>query len=852
MDGEPSLKSVVMSHHNHYYPNSSSEGTRLYARGAEKQVLLDALAFVTQNEDKHEKKIPAVSTSSTDSEKNSEKEDAVISQGETRKRRRFVLISGASGTGKTVLVSSTLKGPTEQMHGHFLSSKFDQFQQTSQNVIASAFGQIATKLLCRDEGADNMNDDLIGDIRKAVGRDARCLVDMIPALEALFPFQLEEDGGDDQQRQREWMQDITTLKSRTRGAFLRFVSAICRPERPVVLFLDDLQWACKSDFQMISDLIMTTTSEGGMEGLLLVGACRIVDSKHDVSQFIRSLATQMPIYDLVLSNLSQTDVEEYLSKIFPTMQAEDAAVLATVVHRQTDGNFFFMRQLLENLRGEGLIVTHSSVTDVHQQVSLDRRRLEARTKTDDVLHFIVANLRQLPAEVQELLQAASCLGSIFSAKILQYVLQPRSEGASNSSVEGLLMECAQKGILTSTPSSLQSSSSSSFPLLWSFVHDRFQQASYTLVPDDQKEAFHLSIGRKLLSKMTKEEMTTYLLLVTRHLVAGEKVIESQIQKDQVAVLCLRAGHQLVARSNFEDAGTYIGHGLKFLGAHRWDTNYELCLQLFNAGAEISYVRADYDRLGELTSQVLSNARAFDDTIETRTVVVYALGARHKLRGKFTFWSASRSVVPIANTSTVCGMNAAEEAIDEGCKVLDKLGEPLPKSFKYSHMFYERYRTKNALSRYTDRGLTDLPSMKDPKKLASMRLLNLLYSYAFWSGDLRALLITYKSIQMSLKSGLCAMSGVAFVFYGSYQCLFGEIGRGNRCCDVSLRIVERFYSKQWAARVQIIAYSIVKPWKYPLRDMVEPLKKAIKSCLETGDLEVRLGVHPVPTTNQCMP
>jgi len=97
-----------------------------------------------------------------------------------------------------------------------------------------------------------------------------------------------------------------------------------------------------------------------------------------------------------------------------------------------------------------------------------------------------------------------------------------------------------------------------------------------------------------------------------------------------------------------------------------------------------------------------------------------------------------------------------------------------------------------------------------------------------------------------------MSGVAFVFYGSYQCLFGEIGRGNRCCDVSLRIVERFYSKQWAARVQIIAYSIVKPWKYPLRDMVEPLKKAIKSCLETGDLEVRLGVHPVPTTNQCMP
>jgi predicted ATPase len=129
-------------------------------------------------------------------------------------------------------------------------------------------------------------------------------------------------------------------------------------------------------------------------------------------------------------------------------------------------------------------------------------------------------------------------------------------------------------------------------------------------------------------------------------------------------------------------------------------------------------------------------------------------------------------------------------------------------------------------------------MNDPDKLAAMRLLNLLYSYAFWSADLRQFLIIYKSIRMSLKYGLCAMSGVSFVFYAGYLCLFGEIEKGNRYCDVALKIGERFYSKQWAARVHIIAYSMVKNWKFPTQDIVGKMSMAVKSSYESGDMEVR--------------
>lgn len=157
------------------------------------------------------------------------------------------------------------------------------------------------------------------------------------------------------------------------------------------------------------------------------------------------------------------------------------------------------------------------------------------------------------------------------------------------------------------------------------------------------------------------------------------------------------------------------------------------------------------------------------------------------------------------------------------------------------MCFEHFRTKRLLSRHTDRGLLDIPTMKDPKKLAAMRMLNLLYSYAFWSGDSIALLITYRSVQMSLQYGLCGMSGVAFVFYGGYLCYFGDINKGNRYGDVALRIVDRFRSKQWVGRVQTTAYSFVQPWKIPASELADKIHRASKLSFGTGDIEVSLRI-----------
>ena len=522
---------------------------------------------------------------------------------------KMVLISGEPGSGKTVLASA-LQEPTKAANGHFIHGKFDQFQKNSQNVIAGAFGQYALVAL--------QDEDMLASVQQAVGRDARCLVDMIPSLASVFSnsSNLMEDISD-KNSSKLWMEDMTTIKSRTRSAFLRFVSSICQPNRPCVLFVDDLQWATKADYQVISDLL--TCGSENIDGLLLVGASRLVDLTHELTAFTQSLSEKVDISNVILSNLSAAKLQDYLGNLFPTMDKDDASVLAEIVYHQTEGNLFFVRHLLNNLLEQGLIKDSKE-----DYFFLDRNRLEARTKSEDVVHFIVANLRCLCDDTQSLLKVASCLGVNFSSHLIENVLADFTV----ASIDTLLRFCAKKRILiSSTPVDVSESPQ------WNFSHDRIQQASYFLIPKDELNVFHLFIGRALRDRLDKHQFSKNLLLITNHLVTGAGHMDSQDEKNELAALCFRSGQRSVAQFNFEDAASFVESGLALLGESKWSSNYELCLSLFNAGAEICYVRAQFDRLEELTSEVFLRAKSFEDTIASHTTHVYSLGSRHRLLGE---------------------------------------------------------------------------------------------------------------------------------------------------------------------------------------------------------------------------
>ena len=218
----------------------------------------------------------------------------------------------------------------------------------------------------------------------------------------------------------------------------------------------------------------------------------------------------------------------------------------------------------------------------------------------------------------------------------------------------------------------------------------------------------------------------------------------------------------------------------------------------------------FEQVELLTQAVFDNGSSFDDKLTCYTTRVYTLGSTNRLK----------------------------EACDEGLKVLEQLGEGLPRSVGIPCLVLETIKTKRLMNRVTGRKLLHLPPMTDSKKLTALCVMNLVFSYTLWSGDLRSVLLTYRSIQMTIRHGLSSMSAVAVAVYAGYECSFGNVEQGYRLGRYALEILEMFDSREWAGRVLTIVCSFVTPWRDDTVQQIDRFEYASQSSFDTGDNEVR--------------
>jgi predicted ATPase len=261
-----------------------------------------------------------------------------------------------------------------------------------------------------------------------------------------------------------------------------------------------------------------------------------------------------------------------------------------------------------------------------------------------------------------------------------------------------------------------------------FRHDRIQQAALNMIPDEQKSAFHLSVGRALLKALSSDNIYANIFLIVNLLQEGVELIENQEERISMATLCLHAGEKASAASAFLVALRYLNLGLAVLGDCGWKDNYDLTLDLTNAAAEVAYCNADYERVDALTSSVLSEACCFDDKVRAYTTKIYALGSRHFL----------------------------QQAIDIGFEVLRELGEPFPKKGRQVYILLNFMKTNRVLRNKTTEDILNLPTLHEPNKLAAIRIMNLLFPYCI-AGRLEfAPLLAMRVVQITLRSGISGM------------------------------------------------------------------------------------------------
>ncbi len=441
---------------------------KLYGRETEIEQLLEAFRNVTQP------KVQTEPTNKTQSCQNIE----------------IMLVGGYSGIGKTSLIQELYK-PLSQQQGYFISGKFDQFQRNiPYSAIASAFQSLIRQLLTESEGQLAR---WRRELENALGVNGQVIVDVIPEVEEII-------GPQDPVNPLEPAQ----AEVRFNQVFQNFIRVFCRRAHPLVLFLDDLQWA---DFGTLK-LIELMVTDDKVESLLLLGAYRDneVDDDHQTMLAIDRLKKQgVTVNQIVLTPLKPNDVTQLLAE---TLYRDCSAVtpLTELVLQKTLGNPFFINEILGTIHQANLFRFNRE----HRYWEWDIEQIQTLGITDNVVDLTLDKLSLLPEETQTVLRLSACIGNRFDLNTLSIISEkPPSETFLS------LLPAIQEGLIQPT-SELKTTSKDPIDSAlvvedYQFRHDRIQQAAYSLIDSHSRKNVHLQVGRLLLKNCHQNELQEKLL-----------------------------------------------------------------------------------------------------------------------------------------------------------------------------------------------------------------------------------------------------------------------------------------------------------------------------------------------------
>jgi predicted ATPase len=464
----------------------------------------------------------------------------------------LVLVSGYSGIGKSSVVNELHKGLVPP-RGLFASGKFDQYKRDiPYSTLAQAFQSLIRALLAKSEAELNSWREAL---REALSPNGLLIVDLVPELKLIIGEQPPVPDLEPQDAQR-----------RFQLVFRRFISVFARPEHPLALFLDDLQWLDAATLDLLEDLL----TRSDLQHLMLIGAYRDneVDATHPLVRKLEAVKNAgARIEEITLAPLASEHLAQLIADAL-RCEPERAAPLAQLVHEKSGGNPFFALQFMSALAEEGLLTFDHGAA----RWSWDLNRIHAKGYTDNVVDLMVGKLTRLPVETQAALQQLACLGNIAEVTILSIVHRTSEEEIHSDLWEAVRLELIVR-----------------LEGVYRFVHDRVQEAAYTLIPADLRAASHLRIGRLLAAHTPPEKREEAIFEIVNQLNRGAALITARDEREQLAELNLIAGKRAKASTAYASALNYLVAGAALLVEDSWERRHELTFALELHRAECEFL-----------------------------------------------------------------------------------------------------------------------------------------------------------------------------------------------------------------------------------------------------------------------
>lgn len=552
----------------------------------------------------------------------------------------LALIAGAGGVGKSSLVAAFARRANEHI-GFIASGKCEAYQRTvPQKPILDALQQIIRHIL---GGRDNVTIMWAERIGTAVSPNGAALTDVLPELEILLGPQPPLAPA-----------NLVEASNRFRQTLRKLVQCLARPDHPLILFIDDLQWADAATIGVLSELL----TDPAAADLLVIGAFRDIEVHADaLSRLTIDLSRfDVPVERIALDDLDRDAVTAIVSDAL-RIPSDGVSELATLIHKKTHGNPFFVRQFVGTLVHRGLLQFDAD----QYRWRWDDRAIADADITDNVVELLLARMRAMTADVREILQWAGCLGSHAHLGSLMAMVPQVSLGDLATRIlvairHGLLKtDAATERLLQSLIlSNAAATAVDQFDnARISFVHDRVQQAAYDLADDVAKPSIHLHVGRFLRKYLDSDAVSQYVFDIVENYRHAGALIETLGDGDEsdgderfaVIALALDAAQRARAANAHEVGIRYAQFATSLLPETAWESHYEYraeaarleaaCLSLSGAqdAAEAlcraldTRLRTDIERaaLFELRMRQHHNMRQFSQALDMVFAVLALFG-----------------------------------------------------------------------------------------------------------------------------------------------------------------------------------------------------------------------------------
>jgi PAS domain S-box-containing protein len=683
----------------------------------------------------------------------------------------LVLVSGYSGIGKSAVVNELHK-VLVPLHGLFASGKFDQHKRDiPYSTLAQVFQGLVRPLLAKSDAELGA---LRGAFLEALEPNARLMTDLIPELTLIIGEQPAVPELEPRQAQ-----------SRFHLVFQRFIGVFARPEHPLALFFDDLQWLDAATLDLLEDLL--TRSE--LRHLMVIGAYRDneVDATHPLMRkldAIRKAGAQ--VREIRLEPLARDDLGQLIADALHC-GSERSAPLARLVQGKTAGNPFFVIQFLHTLAEQGLLAFDHDAA----RWRWDLERIHAKSFTDNVVDLLAGKLSRLLVDTQETLQQMAHLGNTAEISILSIVLQIKEE-----QIHAALWPAVRQELVERLEGSYR------------FVHDRVQEAAYSLTPETLRAEVHLRIGRLLAAQTPPEKREGAIFEIVNQMNRGAALITSREEREQLAELNLIAGKRAKASTAYASALTYLDFGATLLAEDGWERLRELIFALELNQAECEFLTGHLSVAEERLTGLSNRANT---TVE-------------------------RAIVTCLHMDVCTTLDQSGRAVAVCLDYLRHVGIEWSPHPTEEDVRREYERIWSLLGSRTIEDLIDLPLMDDPATLATVDVLSKLVPPASHTDANLACLTSCKAASLSLERGNCDASCVAYVMLARVAGpLFEDYQAGFRFGRLGYELVERRGLKRFEAGTYLNFAIYVVRWTKHIQASRDLMRRAFAAANRIGDL-----------------